>query len=137
MNLFYACNRCNSWKGAYWPSPVQRAAGQFIPNPCEHVMFDHVKHGRGSVEPKSAAGKFMIEHLDLNDPEAVEMRTFLVNSAQIAEARVNSLTAAISEAAKLSASASTPQRKVEIDACIVDLRAALAQARQVMDTILG
>lgn len=41
-NLFYACSGCNRRKGAFWPTDAQWRAKQFIPNPCDHVMFVHL-----------------------------------------------------------------------------------------------
>lgn len=41
-NLFYACRCCNRRKGAFWPADAQWRAKQFIPNPCDHVMFEHL-----------------------------------------------------------------------------------------------
>ena len=42
-NLFYCSNGCNSRKGAFWPTSDQMTLGIYVPNPCDHVMFDHMR----------------------------------------------------------------------------------------------
>ena len=78
LNLFYACNRCNSFKGSYWPSSQELKDGIFVPNPCEHVMFDHLRYNGGWVDPHSDAGAETILHLDLNDPDCVSFRNSFI-----------------------------------------------------------
>jgi hypothetical protein len=73
-NLFYACNVCNRRKGPFWPSEQLRKAGQFIPNPCDHNMFQHLRYRGVQVEAKSAAGEVTIKLLGLNDAERVDFR---------------------------------------------------------------
>lgn len=77
-NLFYACNCCNSRKGAFWPSQEQLNRDEFIPNPCDHVMFQHLKYAGSMVETKTAAGDLCKEILDLNDEDSVLYREFLL-----------------------------------------------------------
>lgn len=74
LNLFYACNRCNNLKRGFWPNPQEKRDGIFIPNPCEHVMFEHLRYMRGEVQAHSNAGAFAIERLLLNDPAVVGFR---------------------------------------------------------------
>jgi len=74
LNLFYACNRCNNLKRRFWPNPQEERDGIFIPNPCEHLMFDHLRYIRGKVQAHSNAGVFTMERLDLNDPVGVDFR---------------------------------------------------------------
>lgn len=69
-NLFYACNPCNRRKGNYWPEISKK----FVPNPCDHVMFSHMKFDGADVIGKSEAGRFTIELLDLNDKDIIEYR---------------------------------------------------------------
>jgi hypothetical protein len=82
-NLFYACNPCNRRKGDFWPGESERAGAVFIPNPCDHVMFDHLRFERGEVVGKSAAGKFVIETLDLNEEAVVEYRVNVICLIQL------------------------------------------------------
>lgn len=74
LNLFYSCNSCNTKKGQYWPTTKQLAAGQLIPNPCEYVMFDHIRYKGAEVAAHSESGKWTVEMLDLNDPKLLEYR---------------------------------------------------------------
>lgn len=60
-------------KGAYWPKDGEKDE-KFIPNPCDHRMFDHLRYKDGTVVGHSLAGKFSIEQLDLNDPRSVQFR---------------------------------------------------------------
>jgi uncharacterized protein (TIGR02646 family) len=73
-NLFYACNPCNARKGDYWPDDEHAHADMFIPNPCDHVMFEHLRYVDGTTHAKSRTGQFTIARLDLNDPAAVRSR---------------------------------------------------------------
>ena len=73
-NLYYCCNLCNSAKRSVWPSAKDWARGAFIPNPCEHVMFHHLKYTGPTVEAKSTAGKFTRDLLKLNAQKTVEYR---------------------------------------------------------------
>ena len=75
-NLFYCCSSCNTWKGNYWPKPSDLLT-RFIPNPCDHVMFDHLRFQGASVIAKSSAGEFAVERLDLNDPGTQGFRRHL------------------------------------------------------------
>lgn len=84
-NLYYCCNSCNSGKGAYWPSKAVEELTNFIPNPCDHRMFEHLRFSGAVVEGKTQAGKVAVELLDLNDPEAVSFREFMVGAAEIFE----------------------------------------------------
>lgn len=80
-NLFYACNPCNRRKGEYWP-PRGKGTTHFIPNPCDHEMFKHLRFNGALVETKSEPGKVAEDLLDLNDPEAVSYRTFIMHAIE-------------------------------------------------------
>jgi hypothetical protein len=75
-NLFYACSMCNSYKGEYWP---QSDDEPFFPNPCDHVMMDHVRFVDCMVEAKSKHGAFMRDALRLNDETLVSWRKSAVH----------------------------------------------------------
>jgi hypothetical protein len=81
-NLYYACNACNRRKGAYWPTRNQHRAGSFVPNPCDQVMFEHLRYVRAQVQPHSPTGRFAIDLLDLNDDESVAFRELLIDTAE-------------------------------------------------------
>jgi len=78
-NLFYACNPCNRRKGDYWPSRRQGKT-HFVPNPCDHEMFKHLRFVGPRVEARSTAGETACELLDLNDPRAVDYRSFIIDA---------------------------------------------------------
>src|SRR6185295_16923858 len=87
-NLFYVCNVCNTWKGPFWPDQTQRAFGLFIPNPCSHEMFSHLRYQDSVVSPHSAAGEFTVALLDLNEKRVRQIRQFVLeNIAQKLAAR--------------------------------------------------
>ncbi len=73
-NLFYACNCCNRRKSDFWPTEVQWRARQFIPNPCDHVMFTHLRYRSARVEARSPAGELAARVLMLNDEQSVRYR---------------------------------------------------------------
>jgi hypothetical protein len=79
-NLFYCCNACNSRKGDFWPTRELDELGVFVPNPCDHVMWDHLRYREASVEARSDAGEFTLELLDINDREFVEYREMFIDA---------------------------------------------------------
>lgn len=93
-NLYYACGTCNTNKGPFWPTRGQRLAGEFIPNPCDHVMFAHLRYSAGQVYAQSPTGIFVIQVLDLNSPGAVTHR-------QAIEAAISGLESKLAEARSL------------------------------------
>lgn len=80
-NLYYCCNRCNRFKGNFWTEGVD-----FIPNPCDHVMFDHLRFEGPEVKHKTRAGAATVERLDLNDPEWLRFRADVLQLIELADA---------------------------------------------------
>ena len=78
-NLYYCCNSCNSNKNDYWPSE-KLADAPYIPNPCDHVMFQHLRFEGAEVKSVTSDGEFTRELLDLNDPNIVEWREYVLRS---------------------------------------------------------
>lgn len=84
-NLFYACNSCNRRKGEFWPTERQLDDGHFIPNPCDHVMFQHLRSKPdGTIVDHTNAGRWAIELLDLNDPNVVAYRKGILAAIRMA-----------------------------------------------------
>ncbi|MBI3915958.1 MAG: HNH endonuclease [Betaproteobacteria bacterium] len=138
LNLFYACNRCNSYKRAFWPSPSEMKAGVFVPNPCDHVMWEHLRsRSDGAVTTASKAGEFTSDLLLLNETEAVAYRRSLTTvlgtlAAQIAVARKT-----IQEAKRCVAREKTPEGKSRADAQHIRAEANLHQLQAAIPGLLG
>lgn len=113
LNLFYACNRCNSLKRNFWPSPAQVTVGQFVPNPCEHVMFEHLRYKGGSVAPTSKAGEWTTELLDLNDPSAVEFRDAFIKMLEATNAQIASSQYTAVEVKKKLSTVTTEKERID------------------------
>ena len=77
-NLFYVCNCCNRRKGNFWPTQAQERKGEFIPNACDHVMFEHLQYRFSRVETKSDADRIANKYLDFNDEKSVQYREFIL-----------------------------------------------------------
>ena len=87
-NLFYCCNACNAKKRDYWPTPSQ-ITKLFIPNPCDHVMFEHLRFNSSSVVSRTEAGEFTSERLDLNEPARLKYRESLHLAIKVFEDRLH------------------------------------------------
>lgn len=74
-NLYLACHSCNRTKSYTWPTDDEAAAGYRFVDPCAealvggHAYVDHAF----VVVPKSRAGEYSVDHLNLN-------RYFLVST---------------------------------------------------------
>lgn len=74
-NLYYACNRCNGYKGDKWPSAVDLAAGLRFFDLCTDVTRLHLRDdGSGNLEPLSPCGVYSIASIRLNRAFLVKMR---------------------------------------------------------------
>jgi hypothetical protein len=77
-NLYYSCGACNSHKGTW---PYMKQGGRWIrvadtvPNPCDHVMADHLMIDRGTMDirHKTKTGEFAFDLLNLGR-RAIEHR---------------------------------------------------------------
>ncbi|MFM0653276.1 hypothetical protein [Paraburkholderia sediminicola] len=78
-------------KGAYWPDVTEKKAGRFIPNPCDHVMFSHLRYASATVQPQTATGTFVCALLDLNSPDAVANRQAIETALASIEAQLRDL----------------------------------------------
>lgn len=132
LNLFYSCNRCNNRKRAFWPSPAQMKDGLFVPNPCEHVMFDHLRYQGGAVVSKSRAGDWSIDLLDLNDPSEVTHRFSIIKALEVLHLYLSQSMKTLERMdIKLETRLSGPEkslattRRQEVEGNIAELRAAI------------
>src|SRR5947208_4145725 len=83
-NLYYSCVKCNRQKDNIWPTPAQLAIGARFIDPCEEEIYNtHLRlRNDGSVEAKTAAGKFTCNKIGMNRTELVEYRSrFLAHRA--------------------------------------------------------
>lgn len=90
-NLFYACNCCNRRKGDFWPTAEETLAGRFIPNPCDHAMFEHLRYRSAHVDPGTPAGKQAESKLMLNDKDSVEYREMVLGLMILTEEKIGVL----------------------------------------------
>ncbi len=73
VNLIYACRDCNQYKGAYWPTPLQRLSGKSIINPRKENFAKHVNMSECKWEGKTVRGKWNVFKFRL-DSEILAMR---------------------------------------------------------------
>ncbi|MFO8074264.1 MAG: HNH endonuclease [Polyangia bacterium] len=137
-NLFYACNCCNSRKGAFWPTQDQLARGEFIPNPCDHVIFKHLRYSGAQVEPRTAAGELCWEVLDLNDEDSVAYREFVIGLIKSATIERGAWQQTLEEIdAELANSNTPPDRVKELDLARPGVEADLQACEARIARLLG
>ena len=85
-NLFYCCNPCNRRKGGYWP-PRGKGKTHYVPNPCDHKMFQHLRFKGATIETSSQAGVVAEELMDLNAPDVVAYRTLILDAITMYEGK--------------------------------------------------
>ena len=73
LNLFYACNVCNTWKGDFVSTPEL-----YLPNPCEHQMADHLQYRGQDIETYTSHGEWLAELLHL--AERSSFREFILSA---------------------------------------------------------
>jgi len=86
-NLFYACNVCNGWKGASVSTPEL-----FLPNPCDHVMAEHLQYRDDDVETYSPHGAWLADLLHLSSQSRRERRRFILSALKLHLIAYNELT---------------------------------------------
>lgn len=86
-NLYYACATCNRAKSSFVPKG-KRAKIDFVPHPCEHVMFEHLRYRGPTVVHHSKTGRFAIELLDLNAPTSIKFRGFYEETLEYAQTQL-------------------------------------------------
>lgn len=96
-NLFYACLPCNSRKGEFCPDFEHLEKGTYIPNPCEHFMFEHMRFRSEVVEARSKAGVFTVDLLGLNDDEVTKYRAFMIGMIKLVKSKLGELQATLDD----------------------------------------
>lgn len=137
LNLYYSCNRCNSLKGSYWPTPKQRKLRQFIPNPCENIMFDHLRYRVGNVISMSEAGELTLDLLDLNDPIAVRFREGLIGAIEQISSLLKISTRTIKEIQVRLANASNSSQAGSMTIELNKAKSNLDMLQNILDKLLG
>lgn len=129
-NLFYCCPACNRRKGPYWPKPGKETT-EFIPNPCDHVMFEHMAFREGEVFAKTEAGRKACEILNLNHERAVAWRRGVLKSISALEFQASTLSRQLVSAnAKIAAGEVLPDGAIQsINNLVNDVRAAITFLR--------
>ncbi|MFN7919047.1 MAG: hypothetical protein U0Q16_03065 [Bryobacteraceae bacterium] len=76
-NLYYCCNRCNSFKGDSWPSDEEASAGFVFADPCQEDPYEvHLAvHDDGTLTPLTPCGLYTLDRLRLNREQLVIYRT--------------------------------------------------------------
>jgi hypothetical protein len=75
-NLYYACGKCNRYKGSTWPSESQIDQGCRFADPCEEDMYArHLNEGQdGTLQVQTNTGRYTCDHIRLNRPAILEWR---------------------------------------------------------------
>ena len=134
-NLFYCCNACNSWKGKYWPSLEDEQQGRFVPNPCAHKMFEHLRYNVEKVEGRTVAGKHTVTLLHLDDPDEQKYRAALIVAVEELEKNCGDYKKAIADLMALkstvdpSTSAAMTNEIMNLTTRLKSIEAALATFR--------
>jgi HNH endonuclease len=89
-NLYYACLKCNSYKGEFWPTEKAYKLGSYLPNPCDDIMFEHLRYKEVEVVPHSVTGKFAEELLHLNDEKLTKYRRLILVTRDGLKQKINS-----------------------------------------------
>ena len=75
-NLYYCCNKCNSYKGTTWPSTEQEFRGFGFTDPCvEDPYIEHISVGPdGKADSKSLVGEYTIRMIRLDREDCRRFR---------------------------------------------------------------
>jgi hypothetical protein len=133
-NLFYSCNPCNRRKGDYWP-PRGKGKTHYVPNPCDHKMFEHLRFKGATIQTTSQPGAVAEKLMDLNDPEAVDFRKLILDMIVTYESKRVELKKAL-----LQIRAKRTEGTVTADAAdqaIAKLDARLVEVNGYLDRLVG
>ncbi len=75
-NLYYACGKCNRYKGSTWPSESPNDQGFRFADPCEEDMYvRHLEERQdGTLRVQTNTGRYTCDHIRLNRPALLEWR---------------------------------------------------------------
>jgi hypothetical protein len=75
-NLYYACNRCNDFKGTTWPTKSLERRGYYFADPCVCSMYtEHLKiMPDGRLKTLTKCGEYCRDHLHLDRALLVRWR---------------------------------------------------------------
>ena len=73
-NLLYVCNECNSYKGSYWPTLLQKSLGEYILNLRTHNIDSHLDKNDFAWQGKTNTGKWNISRLRLSSERRIQTR---------------------------------------------------------------
>ena len=116
-NLFYCCNPCNRRKREYWPTRG-KVKTHFVPNPCDHEMFAHLRFAGEKVQARTTAGAVAYDLLDLDDPKVVEYRRFILDALALYEGKRSEAVDALEELRRMKVAAIPP---ADIDDAVASL----------------
>jgi hypothetical protein len=137
-NLYYACNACNGRKKDFWPDAAQLAQGIYIPNPCDDVMYKHLRYEAESVVSRSDAGRFTIDLLQLNDENSVQYRQMLVRAIRRIQDELKTLQSLLGKIDRaLLDSTDNPQRIQKLWDRQADISADIDQAKKDIAILMG
>lgn len=111
--------------------------GIFVPNPCEHVMFDHMRYRSGQVVPQTVAGSFTVDQLDLNDSDAIDWRKSFISGLGVIAGAVKAARATVKQVQKLLVSARTAKEKAKLQGELATAKSNLAKAEQTLKGLAG
>jgi hypothetical protein len=79
-NLCLSCYWCNSYKGSDLASVDWLADGSIVPlfNPRQHYWNEHFLIVGSQIQPLTAQGRVTVYLLQMNTPERIEEREFMI-----------------------------------------------------------
>jgi hypothetical protein len=134
-NLYYCCGLCNSRKNDDWP--LDEVAGARFVNPCDHVMFAHLRFdaATGKMEPKSQNGRHMETLLQLNEPASVQYRKYTLNIIRKCDVEIATLKADLQELKKRLVKGQVSQADFDVEAA--EIITDLATEQGLRDSVSG
>jgi hypothetical protein len=75
-NLYYACGRCNQYKGGVWPTPNFVLKNLRFSDPCEEDMYErHLRElDDGKLESLTNCGQYTRDHIRLDRQDLLSWR---------------------------------------------------------------